>query len=386
MNRPEPRRHAGRGERFYHPELDVLRFVAFLLVFLHHFLPHEADVYVQQGVPRGIGEWLAAIVLAGGFGVDLFFLLSSYLITELLIREIDLKGRLDLKSFYIRRSLRIWPLYFVFVLLTLLVVPFVLPDDSVGTIQAIGFLTFTGNWTTAFLGYPASVIAPLWSVSVEEQFYIVWPLLVAAFGVRRILGLSAGLIAVAFAYRGVLVALDVPHPAIWASTLSRLDPIALGAILAVVLKGRAPMLGAWARSGLILGGLAVWPVCARFFGYDGPGALLTYPLVALGCGAILLGVLCSAPAGRFLRKGPLVYLGQISYGLYVYHILAHHLVVGYLPVGVAGTLVVGFALTLAMAMVSYHVLERPFLKLKQRFTHVRSRDSEVDARASKVSF
>ena len=103
--------------RFYHPELDQLRFFAFLMVFLHHAFPHQPEFWTKLGVPGPIAQVLSGIGATGAFGVSLFFVLSSYLITELLLREKELIGTLDVKSFYVRRILRIWPLYFFFLAL-----------------------------------------------------------------------------------------------------------------------------------------------------------------------------------------------------------------------------------------------------------------------------
>src|SRR5260221_8487443 len=97
--------------RFYHPELDCLRFFAFFAVFIFHTLPHEADYYSARNIP--FAALIASVSRAGSFGVDLFFLLSAYLITELLLREKESFGHVHLKSFYLRRILRIWPLYFL---------------------------------------------------------------------------------------------------------------------------------------------------------------------------------------------------------------------------------------------------------------------------------
>ncbi len=104
-------------ERFYHPELDILRFAAFFLIFLHHSIPHVPDFYSKMGVGPALTTTLCAMGAAGAFGVELFFLLSAYLVTELMLRERALRGQVDLKSFYLRRSLRIWPLYLFFLAL-----------------------------------------------------------------------------------------------------------------------------------------------------------------------------------------------------------------------------------------------------------------------------
>ena len=97
---------------FYRPELDCLRFFAFMTVFVHHSMPRTVEFYTTHHLPTVLSN----VAYAGAYGVDLFFCLSAYLITELLLREKEQVGHLNVKSFYIRRMLRIWPLYFTFVL------------------------------------------------------------------------------------------------------------------------------------------------------------------------------------------------------------------------------------------------------------------------------
>ena len=104
-----------QAKLFYKPELDALRFFAFLAVLIHHTFPWTPSSY-PASLPRFLTGVLAATARAGGYGVDLFFCLSAYLITSLLIREVNASGRLAVAAFWIRRSLRIWPLYFAFVL------------------------------------------------------------------------------------------------------------------------------------------------------------------------------------------------------------------------------------------------------------------------------
>ncbi len=150
--------------RFHRPELDVLRFGAFLLVFLHHALPHDTASYV--GLPHFAAQTLAAIGRAGALGVDLFFALSSYLITELLLREHRATTRIDVRAFYVRRILRIWPLYFLALIILAPLMRLIDPGDSMPATYTAAFALLAGNWACAFGGYPASSFALLWSVSI----------------------------------------------------------------------------------------------------------------------------------------------------------------------------------------------------------------------------
>ena len=375
---PEPLRAA---ERFYHPELDGLRFFAFLFVFVLHGLPHEPGPWMRLGIAEGATRWLVSAVMAGQFGVDLFFTLSSYLITELLIREWHKRGGIDVRSFYIRRALRIWPLYFVFLGLTILIVPYFLPSEYLAPIHIAAFLLFSGNWTIAVTGFPPSVASPLWSVSIEEQFYILWPLAISKLGLRRIVPVALGLIAFASFARVVLVLLRASNHVHWTVTFTRLEPIALGALLAVWLRGGALGLPRGARPLLFAIGLAGWVIGLRF-NPGGPGNLVLYPLVAAGAAMMLLATLRDDARATFLASPTMTYLGRISYGLYVYHFLAIKLLLHWIgPAATEDPLLAllvlpsgALAMTVALAALSYRYIETPFLNLKRRFTHVRSRD------------
>lgn len=362
-------------DRFYHPELDILRFFAFLAVFIHHAFPQDAASYTN--VSPGVASWLAAGVNAGAFGVDLFFVLSSYLITELLIREYRRYGRLDVRAFYIRRALRIWPLYFTFLAFAMLVVPRFVPHEHLSALHRVALLTFVENWAVALRGYPTSIAEHLWSVSIEEQFYLVWPLVIALLGVRRIGRLAVGAIGIAWGMRLALVLANVHHPAVWVNTFARLDPIALGALLAVWLRGTAPVLPDGIRIGVAAGAVLGVVSVTRFLRLDGVTSMLTYPMVAILCTALL--AVCLTPRWRvFPGSAAMTHLGRVSYGLYVFHLLCLR-VASTLTRGESATLamvthaVLGLAITIGLALASYRVLEQPFLRLKTRFTRVVSR-------------
>ena len=324
---------------FYRPELDILRLGAFLLVFLHHALPHSGWV-------------LASFARAGALGVDLFFALSAYLITELLLRERRCSGAVDIRAFYIRRILRIWPLYY-FTLLILVPALSLLPGEHMPWRYLAAFALFGGNWACAAWGYPPSSFALLWYVSIEEQFYLTWPWLVRL-GAQRLRRFAYGMLAAATATRIVLVIRDVHHPGIWCNTLARLDPIAGGALLACFLNGAVPERSARSRALWIGFGTILLLGSGALGSNEGWPVLVSYPLAAAASVAILFGILgAELHAGSYLRK--------ISYGLYVFHVAVIRMVPSPL---------LALPLTIGIAALSYRFLESPFLRLKGRFARL----------------
>lgn len=315
------------GRRFYHPELDVLRFFAFFMVFLHHAVPHDPSFWTRYGVPLPLAKIVAGIGAMGAFGVDVFFALSAYLITELLLREKALIGDLDLKSFYARRILRIWPLYFFFLALAG-ALTFCVPGQKIGWQASLAFLFLGGNWWIVFRGFPPSVIFPLWSVSIEEQFYLFWPPVVRRLRAVHMSILACGMMAIAWCTRYYVVFHHAGETQVWCNTLARLDPIAAGILIAVFLRGEAPQFSTKIRvTMLALGGLCL-ALAANYWSIKADPlttarVLAGYPAVAMGAAALLVGVLSDSKAGKRKSslKNVLVYLGKISYGLYVYHVL-----------------------------------------------------------------
>jgi peptidoglycan/LPS O-acetylase OafA/YrhL len=318
-----------------------LRFGAFLLVFLHHALPHASGEYPAWGA---VSQALAAVARAGALGVDLFFALSSYLITEILLREHRATGSLNIRAFYLRRVLRIWPLYYFALFVLVPAMAYLVPGDALPARYMAGFALLSGNWVCAFGGYPASSFSLLWSVSIEEQFYLVWPWLVRG-SVGRIGAISVAMLAVATVTRVALAATGGVHPGVWCNTLARLDPIAGGALLAV--WGGAPKPRLW----LVGAGMCGLLLVGGFADHAGWITVLTYPFAAACAVAILSGVI-----GWSTRVRPLEYLGKISFGLYVFHAAAIELV---------GP-ILALPLAIALAALSYHCLESPFLRLKNR--------------------
>ncbi len=367
-------------ERFYHPELDALRFCAFFLIFIHHSMPHDPAFYTRMGVASWLAFALAALGSAGAMGVQLFFLLSSYLVTELLIRERALRGGIDLKAFYIRRGLRIWPLYLAFLALAWAMQWFV-PGQHIGWRALLAFLFLGGNWWIVFVGFPSSVIFPLWFVSLQEQFYLFWPATMRRLSARGMLMAAVGMLWVATLVRWYLASRHTWESRMWCNTFVHLDAIAFGIVLAVLLGGQAPRLTWLHRAALLIGGLTCFVLAGSYFRikFDPlttSRVLLGYPVAALGAAAVFMGTI--RPAAT-LRRNPFVYLGSISYGLYVFHVLGLMIsdyTVQHQDSSLGRYLLrntVALTVTVVFAAISYRWLESPFLRLKQRFSHVLSR-------------
>jgi len=359
--------------------LDGVRGLAILLVLIYHF---------TMGMS---GHTLASRLFfratsIGWCGVNLFFVLSGFLITGILFETKDKVHRF--RNFYMRRSLRIFPLYYGSLLLILV------------------FLPLLNRWTRGFQGiesawpwlwsYGTNVLVTIegqwfpmshyWSLAVEEHFYLIWPWVVFSFSRVTTLRICLVLVAISFVVRVVLVQQGMVLGA-YCLTLSRMDGLALGAFIALAARGPLGLerLASQARrvawlSGIGLGLLMVW----RFglFFYDPMVQTLGYLLLDLVFASLIVLVVANpkeAMPARFFNLGVLRSLGRYSYGLYVYNSIfillsdglispdymggwTNSILVSRLAyIGVAATS------TFSMAWLSWHLFEKHFLKLKVFF-------------------
>ena len=373
------------SQSFYRPELDALRFSAFLGVFLYHAMPHDASAYEPAGL---FAPWIAAVFRSGSFGVDLFFALSAYLITSLLVREKEIRGSLDVTSFYLRRILRIWPLYFAFVAFAISLKWLGFRSQNLTAPYIAGYAALAGNWVYVAYGLPHSVAIPLWSVSIEEQFYLLWPLAVRRSSRRMIACAACALLIAGSCCTAAMMLLTNRTPygyAVEYNTFARLAPIALGILLALRFAHGTLSISPIKRVALFSLGAATWVIVSRYceFNVHGPAKLLDNmlgrPAIAVGAISILVA---TAGARGFLINRVTLYFGKISYGLYVIHafgllvatkLLEQHRV----PLGSVVIPVAGLFVTIVLAALSYRLLEAPFLSLKERFSHVDSRPVNV---------
>jgi peptidoglycan/LPS O-acetylase OafA/YrhL len=342
--------------------LDGVRGLCILSVVWHHATPPVPGVFFQRGF----------------LGVDMFFVLSGFLIVTLMLRERDRMGTIDLKKFYARRMLRIFPIYYllIFGLLVLYVVTKPASLTATGYYQALPFLlTYTSNWVHIH----ANNMGIMWSLATEEQFYLCWPIIEK---LLRPLGVAVVLAVVLIvnqlinfgAFDGVFAALygKQPHLPILATTFT---PIALGVLLAHALHARRTF-SAWYRlvghrgSSLIFGALLLALVVFSPADISGLARLLIQLAMTLLLGAVVVRE--DHWARPVLTFAPLASLGVISYGMYIYHMCAIHPVrVGFERLGgnLAGFsfFVVSLVVTVGVASLSYRFIEQPLLKLKARF-------------------
>lgn len=378
-----PTQHVHREGRFYRPELDGLRFYAFLGVFFCHAFPVDDAFYRNLHLPMPL-LW-GALVRSGTAGVDVFFALSAFLITSLLLRERGESGRISLRLFYIRRILRIWPLYFIVVALGV-VLAFTEPrhqhlwyyDPALPWQYVVGYLLFIANWVYAAFGSTHSICAPLWTISIEEQFYLVWPALMKVLGRRgmTIAGIATLLLATA---NQISLALGGGSGAyLYYGSASRGDSLALGVLLALFVD-HLPKLTARLRFLFVAAGVVgCVAASARFADFVGPANLrmmLSHLLISLSAGAILYGCLYSR--SKLVTGNWVVELGKISYGLYMLHFLGLLIMLTLFHPRpgweVLATKLSGLMVTILLAFASYRWIESPFLQLKSRFATVLSR-------------
>lgn len=356
--------------------LDGLRFLCFLSVFLSHSFHSDYDKIYNSETYYFFKE---EIFGNGNLGVNFFFVLSGFLITYLLIEEKKQFGKIHLKQFWIRRMLRIWPLYYFAVLFGFFVFPILktafgqVPNE---TANLEYYLLFLSNFDLLNNGIPdASILGVLWSVSVEEQFYLVWPIVLYFLPVKRYWIVFLLVIAGSIIFRLI----DPSDSFRENHSLSCMGDLAVGALGAWLILRNDQLIS-------IITNLSRWAIAFIYltflsFYFFRDELIYTMPFIVsferiLIAGTVLLIILEQNHARnsffKMARFKLLSGLGRISYGLYCLHFLG--ILVAMTVTKKLGlyshlwiVMIVSLTVTIIMSYLSFRFFERPFLKLKERF-------------------
>jgi peptidoglycan/LPS O-acetylase OafA/YrhL len=341
------------------PALDGIRGIAMILVLIHH-----------QLIP---------LTLNGGFlGVDLFFVLSGFLITGLLLKEFGATESISLRNFYVRRALRLAPAFLIYLIAVLITTYFQHPEEFSREVKLVGLsLVYLTNWRMA-LGWDYSLdpTAIIWSLSMEEQFYLLWPPTLMILLSCRIkhsrIAIALALIVLAVGiHRAVLWSHGVELNRMYYGTDTRADALFAGCLIAFLAQHR---LSEKFKSTLHIFGLAAAGLLVYFistvtftgqFLYRGG-----YTLVALATGLLIWSVSDSEHTwfARVLSFYPFRWIASISYGLYLWHWLLLRNVSFYYFVG-EWDVWAKFVAALSIAAASFYLIETPINGLKIRFSY-----------------
>lgn len=392
----------------YLTQLDGLRTLAFMMVFTHHLglIPQTQETEaILSPINRVIG-W-------NHIGLDIFFVLSGFLITRLLLLERKNRGNISLPRFYARRSLRIWPAYYAVLLTTCVLFPLLFPQEIFPRLYAafvqanlIPMLLFLGNfsWMTQIPSLPTItmviphltkvgfIVGPFWSLCVEEQFYLAWPLILTRLrSARSIFAGIAFLTCFSIACRSLFYHYSLtatwaagPRFLYFVNTFCRLDGLMLGALIAMLsifhcrLFALRPKTGA-ALTGVLLASFAYLCACVPLINQPACKIVNVIFYVSLGSALLLFLTLSYKPLRQIFSNKAMVQMGKLTYCMY----LVHYGVIETLrpPVlqwmhgeNTAGTWFVlagcSLATTAAIAALSWKLLEGPCNSLRHRFARL----------------
>jgi peptidoglycan/LPS O-acetylase OafA/YrhL len=344
------------GLKYSHlPALDGMRAVAvFIVIFYHSSMP-----------------------IPGGVGVLVFFVLSGFLITWLLLKEADRHGTVSLRKFYIRRSLRIFPAFTAYA--ALLITGLVVLEKRIVWPQVIASLLYVSNYYQALNGDPNTGFSHTWSLGIEEQFYVLWPSVFLLFLHQRekLVKTLATTIAAIWVYRLVLVfAFHVDQGYIYEAFDTRADSLLIGCLTAVLLwERKVPQFFNWACGNVLWPALSLTLFVASMMIEHRLGSSYRNT-IGFAVDSLLVAILIpqmiafrDSMIGGWLNWRWMRFLGVLSYSLYLYQQAAigqAEKVAAKLPALLHFPVIITIVLLCAMA--SYYVVERPALKLKERFS------------------
>ncbi len=359
----------------YDAGIDVVRFIAFLSVFMHHFTYQGGNSLLGSPDAFWVNTYVDSIAFFGAEGVTIFFCLSGYLLSKLLIKELDETGNLSIRSFYLRRILRIWPLYFLFIGFCLVAAP-LLGNQAIESSELPSLFTFTYNWWQLYENNSRGMAAIFWSISVEEQIYLILPVLLILFYKVGIKKLPVLLIVLGILSRILFYINDL---ALYRNTLSYMSTIGIGMLFAI----NEEKIRNWFQSNKILLSLIFLSLISvyilHFKSIFSKGFLLIVAFDLTALMAIFLLILLGGGHGKRIIKilSPFAWLGRRTYGMYVFHwpILAFMVSRKVFFDDLRGISFIGlffaFTLVVTMSAFSYRFFEKPFLNLRKKYQYIK---------------
>ncbi len=369
-------------KKIYFENLDALRFICFLTVFLYHSFYTEKIEILNNSTYHFIKK---KIFYNGDLGVNFFFVLSGFLITYLLIQEKIIRvGAIAITDFWKRRILRIWPLYYLCVFFGFIIFPWLkttfggTPNE---TANPIAYLFFLNNLDVIKSGLPdASILGVLWSIAIEEQFYLIWPIILYIFPIKKFWIPFSVIILVSLLFRAYHNSLLINN----FHTLSCISDMAtggLGAWLICVSNKFRSYIESMKKPYILIIYILFFVVfffrAPLFFGNYYPRIIERLLISILMIHIILEQCFATNSFFKLKRLKLFSYLGTISYGLYCLHFLGILIAITLLKkVGLDQTLfhiviiqtILAFVFTIIISMISYRVLEKPFLRLKNKLS------------------
>ena len=360
----------------YSQPIDLVRFTAFFLVFFTHFINQGGNAIVLGG-----GQWwdnflIQKIANFGGQGVTIFFCLTGFLLGRLLIQEYESTKQISVTSFYMRRLLRIWPLYFLFLIICFGLNFFA--NSPTITKDELPFLaSFTYNWGQIFGNLPGTMATITWSISVEEQIYLFFPFVLILMKWKKFASASYFLIILGMASRAYVLLFT--ELSVYRHTMCYLDVVGIGLLMAVHEKR---VLRFWENNSKYLSLLVSFLLIYVFYfsqiSTTDLGIFLGFILTSLCMPALLIiytKLSLKFSENSFILRC-LTYIGRRSYGCYLFHWMIWQIMVGK-NIGstfesgftIPGVLL-AFLLTIICSAFSYKIFEQPFLAMRMRYKKV----------------
>lgn len=372
--------------RFYLPNLNAVRAIAALMVIVSHVERKMSffDIAVFKPITK-----------LGSIGVTLFFALSGFLITYLLLLEKDKFEKINIKDFYVRRFLRIWPLYFLVLFFVYVLIPYISPDYFAGELErftlksALLNVFFLTN-VTIVLKYTPLIISVIWSIGIEEQFYLFWPWLMKSKNKVKFIVAIILLLPIL----KILCLLFVPNFSVLNNVYeilnhTRFDSMAIGGFFGILAFNKKI-----AFKNIIIScetfkskknqiGLYILTISLLFFSLSNDEIfnLYNFQILPIFFSIMILNLIDAKSSVLNLENKIINYVGRISYSLYLLHVIVFYFLFPYLKrlflnidnsVTILLVYIVSILASIIVSAMSYEILEKRFLKYKKYFSHIKT--------------